>query len=276
MAPAAGAIDQEWLTRLRRRLDAAPLRPRAALAIAPAGGEATIVGSIEPALAARLARAPLPLREAGAAWRIEPPASLAVDPVLAAVAHWLHSNGEAAAWRGERLPVEGADGRVVGSIERAAVRPLGIATHAVHLVACDSRGSVWVQQRAFDKATDPGLWDTAVGGLVAAGESGAATLVRESWEEAGLDAADLAGASSLGRLTVRRPVAEGYQVEHIEMFEVSLREGVVPRNQDGEVERFECLSVPALVERLHSDAFTPEAALILVTWLEWARRPHQS
>jgi len=40
------------------------------------------------------------------------------------------------------------------------VRTLGIATQAVHLVGTTPGGSVWVQQRAFDKAVDPGLWDT--------------------------------------------------------------------------------------------------------------------
>ena len=66
------------------------------------------------------------------------------------------------------------------------MRPLGITTHAVHLVGWTPDGAVWVQQRAHDKATDPGLWDTTMGGLVTAGESIAATLMRETEEEAGL------------------------------------------------------------------------------------------
>jgi len=28
--------------------------------------------------------------------------------------------------------------------------------------------AIWVQQRALDKANDPGLWDTLMGGMVSA------------------------------------------------------------------------------------------------------------
>ena len=43
----------------------------------------------------------------------------------------------------------------VGTIERAAVWPLGITTHAVHLVGQTPARDVWVQQRAFNKSNDP-------------------------------------------------------------------------------------------------------------------------
>lgn len=262
-------MNDAWLQGLRERLDAPPRRPRAPLCLANADrAGAVVVGSIESALARRLADAGLAMRRAGDVWQIEVPATAAVDPALAALARWLHSNGQAAAWRGELLPVVDAAGDTVGAIERAAVRPLGIATHAVHLVVHDPRGHVWVQQRAFDKATDPGLWDTTVGGLMAVGESVAQTLERESWEEAGLRIVELTSVTAPGRITVRRPLDKGYMVEHIEMFEAVAPEGLAPLNQDGEVERFECVDRAALVERLHADAFTLEAAMILARWLE--------
>ena len=176
------------------------------------------------------------------------------------------------AWRDEPLAVTDARGRPVAAIERAAVRPLGIVTHAVHLMVSDERGPMWVQQRAFDKATDPGRLDATVGGLVAAGESALLALTREAWEEAGLRIADLHGLAPMGRLTVRRPVAEGYRVEHIDLFEATAPAGLTPVNQDGEVERFECLDVEALIARLHADAFTLEAGLILATWSMAKRR----
>ena len=136
----------------------------------------------------------------------------------------------------------------------------------------DERGRMWVQQRAFDKATDPGQWDTTVGGLVAAGESALAALAREAWEEAGLRIDDLHGVAPLRRISVRRPVPEGYLVEHIDMFEATAPAGITPVNQDGEVECFECLDIEPLVERLHAGAFTREAGLILATRLK-AKQP---
>jgi 8-oxo-dGTP pyrophosphatase MutT (NUDIX family) len=281
-------VDPHWLARLTQALDHPPLRARLPLDLAFGGRVAARIGSIEPALAAQLCGAGLPLRRAAGGWCIEVSDEGAIGPALAAVAQWLRVHDLAAAWRDELLAVTDAEGHVVGAIERAAVRPLGIATHAAHLVLCAERGQheqrgqrdhrdlyddsddgdgIWLQQRAFDKATDPGQWDTAVGGLVAAGESVLQALARETWEEAGLHSAHLQRLTPFSRITVRRPVAEGFMVEHIDMFEATIPAGLTPLNQDGEVERFECVGLTTLVGRLHADAFTLEAGLILATWL---------
>lgn len=261
-------LDDAWLLRLAGALDAAPAAPRAALALTIGAADGALIGSIESTLALQLAGAGLPLRDTDAGWQIEVPDAAAVDPTLAAIAGWLHANGIGSGRRDELLAVVDAQQRRVGAIARAAVRPLGIATHAVHLVGCDAHGAVWVQQRALDKAVDPGRWDTTMGGLIADRESVAQTLERETWEEAGWRIDALQPLDGFGRFTVRRPVAHGYMVEHIEMFEACVPPGAVPQNQDGEVERFECLPLSTLIQRLQADAFTLEAAAILVRWLE--------
>ena len=147
------------------------------------------------------------------------------------------------------------------------MRPLGIATRAVHLIGRTSDGSVWVQQRAFDKATDPGLWDTLMGGLRSADESWAQTLERETWEEAGLRIVDLLDLRTVGHIVIRRPVVDGYLIEHIRVSVATVPEGLTPTNLDGEVARFERLDRAAVIARLHADAFTLEAAMILARWL---------
>jgi 8-oxo-dGTP pyrophosphatase MutT (NUDIX family) len=134
-------------------------------------------------------------------------------------------------------------------------------------VGTTSSGEVWVQQRAHDKAVDPDRWDTLMGGLVNAAESTQETLVRETWEEAGLRLEQLQDLAMFGRRTVRRPVEDGYMVEHVEMFQVRVPDGVEPVNQDGEVARFERIAPPALVERLADGAFTVEATLVLLHWM---------
>jgi 8-oxo-dGTP pyrophosphatase MutT (NUDIX family) len=247
----AGADD--WRAAARAAADVAPPVPRA-----PLGFADHVIGSIEPALAARLVGAGLPIAATGAGWRIAAPA----DASLAAIAHWLHDHGLSAPWRDELLAVAAPDGRVLGAVERAVVRVLGITTRAVHLVGVAPDGRVWVQQRAFDKAVDPGRWDTLMGGQVSAGESIEQTLERETEEEAGLTIADLTDLRHTDLITVRRTVAEGYVVEHIEVFEATVPAALAPRNQDGEVERFECLPIAALRERLAAGAFTLEATLI--------------
>ncbi len=258
MSGATGATD--WLQRLRERADRPPDAPRRVLR-ARVGGAA--IGSIEDTLAARLLGEALPLAADGDALALGGPA----DAALAALARWLHERGLASRWRDEPLAVVDEHGVTRGRIERAAVRPLGITTFAVHLVSRSPRGGWWVQQRADDKATDPGLWDTLMGGLVSGDESIAQTLERETWEEAGLRLDALQQLAALGRITIRRPVPEGYMVEHIEVYSAVVPEGLRPDNQDGEVQAFACLDRGALLEKLRADAFTLEAALILAAAL---------
>jgi 8-oxo-dGTP pyrophosphatase MutT (NUDIX family) len=265
-------IDPDWLRRLAERIECAPLRPRLSLGVSSGDDRrGAVIGSLESSLALDLAAAGMPLRNTDESWCFELPAATDIDPTFALVARWLRTNNMGSAWRDELLAVTDTHSHAIGVIERAAVRPLGIATRAVHLVARNESGHVWVQQRAFAKDTDPGLWDTTMGGLIAADESTEQTLERETWEEAGLRIRDLRAARQFGHFTVRRPVDAGYMVEHIEMFESTVPNKLAPMNQDGEVERFEALSVEDLIERLHSDAFTLEAAMVLVKWIE-ARR----
>lgn len=271
----------DWLARARAAADAPPLCPREPLHLT-VDARAVLVGSIERAVGERMVAAGLPLRRVRLApgesageseveaktdgWQIDAPAV----PSLAAMAAWLRDAGLAGRWRDELLAVVDRDERAVAEVERSVVRVLGLTTCAVHLVGFASDGQrVWVQQRAFDKATDPGLWDTLMGGQVAAGETVESALARETWEEAGLDVATLLELRRGARLTIRRPVAEGYMVEHIDVVVARLPEDVEPRNQDGEVERFECLDQIALADRLARGEFTLEASLILANCPSW-------
>ena len=254
----------DWLERARRAATAAPARPRVALVLG-ADDAAHVIGSIEPTVAEAMRAAGLPLRAWESGYRVEGPG----DAALAAIARWLHEERVVTHWRGERLDVVDAAGRGVGVVERAVVRVLGIATQAVHLVGfAEGEGAVWAQQRAFDKPTDPGRWDTLMGGQVTTGESIAMTLERETMEEAGLALADLRRLERAAPIAIRRPVAEGYMIERIEVFRAVVPTGVEPANRDGEVERFECLDPATLVARLRADEFTLEATLILGAELE--------
>ena len=242
---------------LQARADQSPLRPREPLY---AASHDVPVGSIEPPLGRQFVEAGLPVVQTHDGWCVMGPA---LNASFERIATWLDEHAPVSAWRNELLNVADASGVVVGVIERGAVRPLGIATQAVHLVGWAEQGGVWVQQRAFDKATDPGQWDTLMGGLVSAGESIADTLARETWEEAGLRLDALRAVGAQARLTVRRPVANGYMVEHIHVYDAWVPAALTPLNQDGEVAAFERLGLDELRQRLRADAFTLEAALIL-------------
>jgi isopentenyl-diphosphate delta-isomerase type 1 len=80
-------------------------------------------------------------------------------------------------------------GAPVGSAERAECHGNPALLHAVvHLHVLDRSGRLYLQRRALSKDTNPGRWDTSVGGHVAAGEPVDAALRREAREELGIDA----------------------------------------------------------------------------------------
>jgi 8-oxo-dGTP pyrophosphatase MutT (NUDIX family) len=264
-------LDAQWLAALRARADVPPRRPRVPLW---AGGEA--IGTVEDRFISQIGlkssssiHSLLQKQEqtVGAAWVLSGDPTESMDGLAQA----LRAAGLAGAWRDEQLAVHGPRGRRIGTIERGAVRPLGIATHAVHLTGSTPDGRVWVQQRAWDKANDPGMWDTLMGGMVPASDTLAEALARETWEEAGLHIDALVDVTASGRLHFRRPSDDGggagYLVESIDWFSAKVPDGLLPVNQDGEVAQFALLTREEVAQRLAEGAFTLEAALILAAWL---------
>lgn len=252
------ALDAAWLAALRARAQVPPRVAREPLF----AGNARI-GSVEPDFFARLKLPPALVRADARAWHV--PAS-DLTRALHEIALAMRDAGVAHAWRDEQLAVTDESGRTLGTIERAAVRPLGITTFAVHLAGFAPDGRQWVQQRSWNKANDPGLWDTLMGGLVSASDSLEQALRRETWEEAGLHLAQLRELRWGGRITTRRPathVPGGYVIEHIDWYRCVVPEGVRPENQDGEVQQFALLDEAEVARKLLGDEFTLEAALVM-------------
>ena len=191
----------------------------------------------------------------------------AVTSALNVLAQTLRAQGRCGPWRNEQLAVCNARGERLGTIERGAVRVLGIATRAVHLVGLAPDGRMWVQQRSRTKPNNPGMWDTLMGGMVSAADTLQQALARETWEEAGLHLPALHGLAPGGQVEFSRPSREGgglgYMIECIDWFRCTVPEGVEPCNQDGEVERFELWSPVQVREGIAAGAFTLEAALVL-------------
>lgn len=194
-----------------------------------------------------------------------------VTTCLSELANLLRHSGLAGAWRNEQLAVRDELGTQIGTIERAAVRPLGIATLAVHLVGQTTNGRFWVQQRALNKPNDPGKWDTLMGGMVSAGDTVETALERETWEEAGLRMDDLENLRYGGRQNNVRPSSDGaagYMQESIEWFTCTVPDGLTPNNQDGEVAQFALMNEAQLLAAMQRGEFTIEAALITAAVLK--------
>jgi isopentenyldiphosphate isomerase len=250
-----------WLARARTAAEQPPLSPRDPLLL---GTRGPAIGSVELELGAAMVAAGLPIAHRRGGWTVVGPA----DPSLAAIADWLLDRPLGLRRRGELLPVVDEAGRTLAAIERGVVRVLGLRTFAVHLSGRAADGRAWVQQRAFDKATDPGRWDTLMGGQMAAGESIVTTLERETAEEAGLALSQLDGLTRGPDVMIRRPVTEGWMDERIAVFRATLAQGATPSNRDGEVVRFACLEQALLRQRLAAGDFTLEATLILGAEIE--------
>nr|WP_315231388.1 NUDIX domain-containing protein [uncultured Albidiferax sp.] len=259
-----------WLAALRAGADQPPLRPRV-----PLWAGTVQIGSVEPGFLSQIGPQRLfELREvlhkverAGVGgWQLHGDATQS----LALLAGALRDAGLAHVWRNEQLAVPDADGQVVATVERAVIRVLGTTTRAVHLVGAAPDGRVWLQQRAFSKPNDPGLWDTLMGGMVSAADTLDSALERETWEEAGLHLQQLHGLRYGGQVTTRRPADDGggagYVVEHIDWFACTVPDGMAPLNQDGEVERFELWDQATTLQQMEQGAFTAEAALILADY----------
>ena len=264
----------DWLRALRAQAALPPLRPRV-----PLWAGAALIGSVESdfldkigalenidghRLLSKMEHPEQPGTVSG--WHLAGD----VTTGLNLLASRLHHAGLAGAWRNEQLAVcdmQCQQGQRVGTVERAAVRPLGIATQAVHLVGLTPDGLFWVQQRALDKPNDPGQWDTLMGGMVSSRDTVEAALARETWEEAGLTPEQLHHLTHGGVLTLRKPASDGngagYVVERIDWYTCTVPEGVVPVNQDGEVAQFALMGAAQLLEAVQGGAFTLEASLIL-------------
>jgi 8-oxo-dGTP pyrophosphatase MutT (NUDIX family) len=176
-------------------------------------------------------------------------------------------------WRGELVTVaETFYSPPLFHIERAASRYFGLTMHASHLNGLTTRNGelqMWIAQRADSKSVDAGKLDNLVGGRIARGMSPIETLVKESFEEAGIPPALAKTATGAGVVRCKREVKEGMHNELIFVHDLMLPESFVPKNQDGEVSRFECVPIAEMLDRLEGnpDEFTDDAVLVALDCL---------
>lgn len=255
------AFSPAWRAQLAQAGARPPLRPRLALLWR---GQA--VGSVEPdwLQAFQAAGGERFFERQGQHLACQAPD----DAALAEMAQVMREAGLAGPWRNELLALDSDAGEPLGRIERGTVRPLALNTQAVHLVGQAPDGRLWVQRRALSKPNDPGLHDTLMGGMIAAADGLQGALARETWEEAGLRLEQLEDLRYGGPLRICKPSRDaqgmGYMRETLHWYRCTVPQGVVPVNQDGEVDAFELLSPTEVVARMEAGQFTTEAALVLV------------
>ena len=208
------------------------------------------------------------------------------------MAHGWAQRGLFGGWRNEKFDVEDEAGRPLFALERAAFRPLGLMSHAVHINGLTRQNGAWlfwIGRRSPFKAVDPDKLDNLVGGGVSEGESVHEAMMREGREEAGLDAALLRPPVCQNRRLSVRPVSRGLHNELLHIFDVVLPSEIRPENQDGEVAGFRLMHPEELAEAICAGLVMNDAALAtldafsrygllnekhaLSAWLANTRRP---
>ncbi|MFO1328310.1 MAG: DUF4743 domain-containing protein [Rubrivivax sp.] len=190
------------------------------------------------------------------------------DAAFAAVNAELRARGLIRAWRDETYPLpDPATLQVLARFERASSRFWGTLTFGAHatgwVAGADGRpAQIWIAQRAFDKATDPGAFDNLIGGGVPHGQQPRETLVREGWEEAGLGPEVMQRATPGRVLRLRRDIPEGLQHEWIHAFDLQLQPHERPLNQDGEVHAFTLHAADAALAIAAGPDMTADASLV--------------
>lgn len=196
---------------------------------------------------------------------------LAMGDSLQHLAHEWKSLGLLHGWRDEKFDVCDDAGKVLFALERAAFRPFGIMSQAVHLnglVQTDGGWHFWIGRRSPHKAVDPDKLDNLVGGGIASGETPFEAVCRESEEEAGLMPPALAALSPAARIHSLRPVSRGIHNEILHIFDIILPETVRPENQDGEVAGFELMNVSQIIKTMLSQTMMHDAQLVTLEALK--------
>jgi 8-oxo-dGTP pyrophosphatase MutT (NUDIX family) len=188
------------------------------------------------------------------------------DARLAQVHERLRARGLILAWRDEPYPLRDRDGGEHGTIERAASRFWGTLTLGAHCNGwvADAAGRpshLWIARRSFSKPTDPGRLDNMVGCGVALGQTPRDAVIREGWEEAGLQPAQMAALETGGLVDLECDIPEGRQHERLHVFDLQLPDGLAPRNIDGEVAEHRLMTIAEALARAAAGELTTDATL---------------
>lgn len=176
--------------------------------------------------------------------------------------------------RGEMFPVYGLKGELVLSIDRAASCLFGTVAYGIQMLAStrtDDGLKFWVPRRAKTKKSYPGMLDNCVGGGMSTGEKPLDALVREAAEEASLPEDYVRKyARPYGTLSYHMDRdgngEEGHQPQVQYVYHIELTPEIVPTPLDGEVEKFELMTLEEVQNALAQGAFKTNCA---VTWISY-------
>lgn len=187
-------------------------------------------------------------------------------------------------WRDERYAVWSPSHEPYVLVERSMAGPLGIITYGVHINGYffdDSTKEIrfWIPRRSATKPTWPYILDNMVAGGIGYPCGIYETVLKESMEEANLEKEVIEkGISSGGVVSYLfyqgNPANDHFnnqksyivgEVEHV--YDMKLDHTVIPKPNDGEVDSFNVMSLPEVMEALQNGEFKPNCALVMIDFL---------
>lgn len=174
----------------------------------------------------------------------------------------------------EMLPVFGPGGELVLSIDRSASILFGTVSYGVQMLAytrTEEGIRYWVPRRSRTKRSYPGMLDNCVGGALNTAETPLNCLIREASEEASLPEDYIrANAKPFGVVSYHMAMngngEEGHQPQVMYVYHIELTPDVVPTPSDGEVEKFELMTLEDVQRALKKGEFKTNC---VATWLEY-------
>ncbi|XP_066017658.1 uncharacterized protein [Pocillopora verrucosa] len=175
-------------------------------------------------------------------------------------------------WRNEMYPVMASfDTKPSFMMERSATCLLGTVQYGVHVNGyfVDENGKMlmWIARRSSTKQTWPSKLDQIVAGGITCGEGIQETLIRECAEEASIPEELSKAASSAGCVSYFFEDERGLFPEVQFVCDLKLPRDFQPINSDGEVSEFYCWPMEKVKEKIATDEFKPNCALVVLDFM---------
>ena len=158
------------------------------------------------------------------------------------------------------------------TLERSLVEYLGIRGFGVHLIAYVRTGKsnikVWIPLRAANKKVEPNKLDNTIAGGISAGETVYQALIREGFEEASFKKKILNNAVQVGTINyIWRNKKFSLRRDTLFLFDLELSNKILPKNNDGEVSKFNLYSTAKIIEKIkNTNDFKKNCALVLASF----------
>jgi isopentenyldiphosphate isomerase len=149
----------------------------------------------------------------------------------------------------ELFPLVDEQGNLIGKATRSECHNGTFWLHpVVHLHVLNSSGQLFLQKRAMNKDTQPGKWDTSVGGHVSYGETIEQALQREVFEEIGI--------SAYKPIAVQRYVWQSSVEKELVNTFYTIYDGVFEINQE-EIDSARFWTIDEIQQQIGQGLFTP-------------------